>query len=290
MNQATRLRERIRRGELLVGVGACSALEARLIENAGFDFIWASGFAISASYALPDASIISMTELLEATRAMCGRINVPVVADCDTGFGNANNVIYAVDEFQKAGAAAISIEDKRFPKDTSLLPGGRQELISIEEFTGKIRAAVDARQGSDLVLIARTEALIAGLGVEEALSRAHHYSEAGADCILVHSKSETPDEVVEFVKRWDGAAPLVIVPTSYPSLTEQEVRRLGKIQLVIYANQPLRAAVRAQEQLLAEMKRAGGIHTIDDRMVPVSRIFDLQGVTRMKENEAKYLP
>jgi phosphonopyruvate hydrolase len=290
MNQATRLRERIRQGELLAGVGACNALEARLIENAGFDFIWASGFAISASYALPDASIISMTELLAATRAMCGRINIPVVCDCDTGFGNANNVIYAVDEFQKAGAAAISIEDKKFPKDTSLLPGGRQELVSIEEFSGKIRAAVDARQGSDLVIIARTEALIAGWGVEEALSRAHHYSEAGADFILVHSKSETPDEVVEFVKRWDAAAPLVIVPTSYPSLTEKEVRRLGKIQLVIYANQPLRAAVKAQEELLAEMKRAGGIHTIDDRMVPVSHIFDLQGVTRMKENETKYLP
>jgi len=290
VNQATRLRERIRQGELLVGVGACNALEARLIESAGFDFIWSSGFAISASYALPDASIVSMTELLEATRAICGRINIPVVADCDTGFGNANNVIYAVDEFQKAGAAAISIEDKKFPKDTSLLPGGRQHLVSIEEFSGKVRAAVDARQDSDLVIIARTEALIAGWGVEEALSRAHHYAEAGADCILVHSKSKTPDEVVEFVERWDGAAPVVIVPTSYPSLTEKDVRRLGKIQLVIYANQPLRAAVKAQEELLAEMKRAGGIHTIDDRMVPVSRIFDLQGVTRMKENESKYLP
>lgn len=290
MNQATRLRERIRQGELLVGVGACNALEARLIESAGFDFIWSSGFAISASYALPDASIVSMTELLEATRSMYSRINIPVVADCDTGFGNANNVIHAVDEFQKAGAAAISMEDKKFPKDTSLLPGGRQNLISIEEFSGKVRAAVDARKGSDLVVIARTEALIAGWGVEEALSRAHHYSEAGADCILVHSKSNTPDEVVEFVERWDGAAPLVIVPTSYPSLTEKDVRRLGKIQLVIYANQPLRAAVKAQEELLAEMKRAGGIHTIDDRMVPVSRIFDLQGVTRMKENEKKYLP
>ena len=126
MSQATTLRERIRRGELLVGVGARDALEARLIENAGFDFVWASGFAISASYAVPDASIVSMTQLLEATRSMCVRVNIPVVADCDTGFGNANNVIHAADEFGKAGAAAISIEDKKFPKGTSLLPGGRQ--------------------------------------------------------------------------------------------------------------------------------------------------------------------
>ncbi len=290
MSQATTLRERIGRGELLVGVGARDALEARLIENAGFDFVWASGFAISASYAVPDASIVSMTQLLEATRSMCGRVNIPVVADCDTGFGNANNVIHAVDEFGKAGAAAISIEDKKFPKDTSLLPGGRQELVSIEEFSGKVLAAADARQGSDLVIIARTEALIAGWGVDEALSRAHHYTEAGADCILVHSKSKTPDEVVEFVERWDGSAPIVIVPTSYPMLTEQDIRRLGKIKLVIYANQVLRAGVKAQEELLSEIKRAGGIHAIEDQMVPVSRIFDLQGVVRMKENETKYLP
>ena len=95
---------------------------------------------------------------------------------------------------------------------------------------------------------------------------------------------------VEFVERWDGSAPLVIVPTSYPTLTERDVRRLGKIKLVIYANQVLRAGVKAQEELLSEIKRAGGIDTIDDWMVPVSRIFELQGVTRMKDNEAKYLP
>ena len=122
------------------------------------------------------------------------------------------------------------------------------------------------------------------------LVRAHHYAEAGADCILVHSESNTPDEVVEFVERWDGSAPIVIVPTNYPMLTERDIRRLGKIKLVIYANQVLRAGVKAQEELLSEIKRAGGIHAIDDQMVPVSRIFDLQGVVRMKENETKYLP
>lgn len=289
MEQAKELRRRMAEKPLLAGVGARDALEAKLIDQAGFDFVWSSGFAISASYGVPDASLISMTQLVEAARSMAEVINIPIVADCDTGFGNAINVIYAVKKFEEAGVAAVCVEDKKFPKDTSLLPGGRQELVSPDEFSGKIQAAVESRRSRELVIIARTEALIAGWGHEEALERAHRYVEAGADCILVHSKSKTPDEIVEFVNRWDGEAPLVIIPTNYPSLTEEAIRRLGKVKLVIYANQPLRAAVKAQERLLAEIKRAGGIHTIDDQIVPVSRIFELQGVSQMKEDEEKYL-
>ena len=289
MEQAKRLRRLIAEKALLIGVGARDALEAKLIDRAGFDFVWSSGFAISAAYGVPDASLVSMTQLLEAARSMREVIEVPIVADCDTGFGNAVNVIYAVKKFEEAGVAAICMEDKKFPKDTSLLPGGRQELVSVEEFSGKIMAAAAARKSKDLVIIARTEALIAGWGHEEALNRARRYAEAGADCILIHSKSKTPDEVVEFVRKWDGNAPLVIIPTNYPSLTEEQIRRLGKVKLVIYANQLLRAAVLAQERLLAEIKRAGGVQTVDSQMVPVAHIFDLQDVPRMKENEGKYL-
>jgi len=287
--QATRLRRRIAGQKLLAGVGVRDALEAKLVGQAGFDFVWSSGFAISASYGVPDASLISMTQVLEATRSMAEVIGIPIVADCDTGFGNAINVIYTVRKFEEAGAAAICLEDKKFPKDTSLLPGGRQELVSVEEFSGKILAAVEARRNKDLVIIARTEALIAGLGQEEALKRAHHYEEAGADCILIHSKSKTPDEILEFISRWDGKAPLVIVPTNYPSLTEADVHRAGKVKMVIYANQILRAAIGAQQTVLAEMKKAGGIHTVDGAIPPVSRVFELQDVSRMKEDEQRYL-
>ena len=118
---------------------------------------------------------------------------------------------------------------------------------------------------------------------------AHRYVEAGADCILIHSKSKSPDEILEFVRSWDRPAPLVLVPTNYPSLTFKAIEDLKKVKLVICANQPLRAAVKAQEALLKEIKRSGGIHTIDPMMVPVSRVFDLQGVPAMKEDEKKYL-
>ncbi|MBC7234284.1 MAG: isocitrate lyase/phosphoenolpyruvate mutase family protein [Chloroflexi bacterium] len=287
--QTQRMRALLAGDGLAVAVGSGDALTARLIERAGFDVIWSSSFCISAAYAVPDASLLSMTQYLEATRAMCDATALPVLADCDTGYGNANNVIYAVEQFERAGAAAVCFEDKRFPKDTSLLAGARQELATVEEFVGKIEAAAAARRDPDLVIVARTEALIAGQGQGEALRRGHAYVEAGADAILVHSKATTPDEIVAFIRAWDRPTPLVIIPTAYPSLTEAQIRALGKVKLVIYANQPLRAAVKAQEELLREIKRAGGIHTIEERMVPVTHVFELQGVPRLKENESRFV-
>lgn len=285
----SKMRAMLTQPGIAIGVGAGDALSAKLIERAGFDFIWSSGFCISASYALPDASLISMSQYLEAARSMNEAISMPVIADCDTGFGNANNVIYAVKKFEEAGIAGICIEDKKFPKDTSLLEGGRQELAPIEEFVGKIRAAKDTQKNNDFIVIARVEALIAGQGHEEAMKRALRYVEAGADCILVHSKSDQPDETLEFVSNWGNPTPLVLVPTAYPSLTAKAIEGLGKVKLVFYANQLLRASIKAQETLLKEIKRVGGIHTIDDMMVPVGHVFELQGVPAMKENEKRYL-
>lgn len=289
-NKAAKLRQLMQEKDLVIGVGARDALEAKITQEAGFDFVWAGSLGVSATYAVPDASLISMSQFLEASRAMNEAIDIPIITDCDTGYGNANNVAYAVRRFEEAGIAGISIEDKKFPKDNSLLAGGRQDLASIEEFAGRIRAAVDTRRQQEFMVIARVEALIAGWGQDEAYRRSSSYVEAGADCILIHSKAKTPDEILEFVKNWDKPVPLVLVPTNYPSLTEQMVKDLQKVRLFIYANQPMRAAVKAQQDLLQEIRRAGGIHTIENLMVPVSRVFELQGVPQMKEREKKYLP
>ncbi len=287
--KAGKLRKLMKDREIVVGVGARDALDAKLIENAKFDFVWSSSLGVSASYAVPDASLISMTQYLEAARTMNEVIDIPVIIDADTGYGNANNVIYAVKLFEEAGIAGMSIEDKKFPKDNSLLAGGRQELAGIEEFAGKIMAAKDTQKSKDFVVIARVEALIAGWGQEEALKRAHRYVKAGADCILIHSKSNVPDEIIEFCENWDGTAPLVIVPTTYSSLTKEKIKTLGKVKIIIYANQVFRASIKAGEQILKEIKKAGGIHTIDAMMIPVSHLFELQGVPQMKANEEKYL-
>ena len=272
-----------------VGVGAGDALCAKLIERAGFDFIWSSSLCISASFAVPDANLISMSQYCEAARGMNEVVSIPIIADGDTGYGNANNVIYAVKKFEEAGIVGMSIEDKKFPKDNSLLEEGRQELAPIEEFVGKIKAAKDHQRNEEFIVIARVEALIAGWGQAEAMNRSVRYVEAGADCILIHSKQKEPGENLEFIRNWDQPTPLVLVPTNYPSLTLNEVEKLKKVKLFIYANQPMRASVKAQEALLEEIKRAGGIHSIDSMMVPVSHIFDLQEVPAMKEDEKKYL-
>ena len=286
---ANKLRKLMAEKELVVGVGARDALDAKLIENAGFDFVWSSSLGVSASYAIPDASLISMKQYIEAARSMAEVIDIPIIIDADTGYGNANNVMYAVKQFEAAGLAAMSMEDKKFPKDNSLLAGGRQELARIEEFCGKIKAAKDTQKSEDFIVIARVEALIAGWGQQEAIKRAIAYVDAGADSILIHSKSKTPDEVVEFVKAWDRRTPITLVPTMYPDLTEEKIKELGKVKIVIYANHTFRAAVKAAEEILQEIKRAKGIHTINDMMVPVARLFELQGVPQMKENEKKYL-
>ena len=288
-NKLIKMRMFLNRSGVAEGVGAGDALCAKLIEKAGFDFIWSSSLCVSASFAVPDANLISMSQYCEAARSMNEAVSLPIIADCDTGYGNANNVIYAVKKFEEAGIVGMSIEDKKFPKDNSLLEGGRQELAPMEEFVGKIKAAKDHQTNEEFMVIARVEALIAGWGQGEAMKRSLRYVEAGADGILIHSKQKEPKEILEFIQNWDHPTPLVLVPTNYPSLTLKEVERLTKVKLFIYANQPMRASVKAQEALLAEIKRAGGIQTIDPMMVPVSHIFDLQGVPEMKEKEKKYL-
>jgi phosphoenolpyruvate phosphomutase len=176
-----------------------------------------------------------------------------------------------------------------FPKDTSLLAGGRQELVRIDEFQGKIEAAREAGKSHDLVVIARTEALIADLGLDEALKRGAAYAEAGADLLLVHSKKKTPDEIVAFCEAWQGSIPLTIVPTAYPDLTEAKARVLKKIKIMIYANHAIRAAVGAMRETFAQIRREGGIHNIDKQIASVEDIFELQGVPAMKAAEKKYL-
>ena len=289
MSASSVFKQMVEERPLVSVMAAHNPLTARLVEEAGFEAIWASGFELSASLGIPDASIFTMTEQVENVRNMSGAIDIPIVADIDTGYGNAINVIHAIEAIEGAGAALAVMEDKNFPKDTSLLEGGRQDLLRIEEFQGKIEAAVAQRKDPDFMIVARIEALIAGQGQEEALKRGHAYEEAGADAILIHSKSKTPDEIVEFAKRWDGGVPIVIVPTVYPQLTEERIRELGNIKVVIYGNHCVRGIVTALRDVFSQIRADGGIEEVDKKIVSVEEIFDLQNVAGMKENEKRYL-
>ncbi len=284
-----RFREILAAKGLVEAMAAHSPLSAMLAAEAGFDAIWASGFELSALYGVPDVSIVSMTQHLDMTRAMVDRAGLPVVADIDTGFGNAINVLHAVEQYERAGVAAIVMEDKSFPKVTSLVAGGRQDMVRIEEFQGKIEAARAARKDPDLVLVARTEALIAGLGQDEALKRARAYEAAGADLILVHSKQKTPAEIEAFARAWDGKAPLALVPTAYPQMTVARVRELAKVGLLIWGNHAVRAAVGAMRQTFARIRRDGGIHGVEADIASVDDVFDLQGMGKVKADEKRFL-
>jgi phosphoenolpyruvate phosphomutase len=289
MTAAAKLRQVLADKGLVEAMAAHGPLPAMLAAEAGFDAIWASGFELSAFFGVPDVSLVSMTQHLDMTRAMAERSGVPVIADIDTGFGNAINVLYAVQQYERAGAAAVVMEDKSFPKVTSLIAGGRQEMVRIEEFQGKIEAARAARADPDFLVVARTEALIAGLGQAEALKRARAYEAAGADMILVHSRQKTPDEIEAFVKAWDGTAPLALVPTAYPQMTVARVRALGKIGLLIWGNHAIRAAVGAMRQTFARIRRDGGIQGVESDIATVDDVFELQGMGRVKENEKRFL-
>lgn len=289
MSQGRVLKEKIEKAGLAHVMAAHSPLSARLAEEAGFDGLWASGFEISALYGLPDVSLVSMTQHLDMVRAIAEQSSLPIVADIDTGFGNAINVIYAIQQYERAGAAAVVIEDKTFPKVTSLVAGGRQELLRVEEFEGKIRAAIATRTDADFLVIARTEALIAGLGEDEALKRASAYEAAGADMILVHSKQKTPDEVESFVRAWSGKVPIVIVPTAYPEMNEERIKALGKIAIVIYGNHAIRASITAMKDVFARIVNDRGIHNVNRDIVSVEEVFRLQKMDRVKTDEKLFL-
>ena len=282
-------REIMASGGLARVMAAYNPLSAILVEEAGFDGIWASGFEFSASQGLPDVSLVSMADHLNTMRAIAERTTLPIVADVDTGYGNAINVLHTVEQYENAGAAALVIEDKTFPKVTSLIAGGRQELLRIEEFQGKIEAAVSARNDPDLLIIARVEALIAGLGEEIALERAAKYAEAGADMILIHSKQKTPDEIESFINAWSGDVPVVIVPTTYPQMTEARAKALGKVGILIYGNHAIRASVTAMQQVFSTIIADGGILNADKDIVPVSEVFRLQRMDDVKTNEKLFL-
>ncbi|AMH04746.1 phosphonopyruvate hydrolase [Achromobacter xylosoxidans] len=289
MHRHARFRQKLQAPVLMHAMSAHNPLSAKLAAEAGFDAIWGSGFELSASHAVPDANILSAGLHLEMMRAIAAVVDVPVIADIDTGFGNAINVAYVVPQYEAAGVSAVVMEDKTFPKDTSLRADGRQELVRVAEFQGKIEAACAARRDADFCVIARTEALIAGLGQAEALARAAAYEAAGADAILIHSKQTTPDEVLAFIAAWSGRVPLVLVPTAYPQLREADIQALGKVGLVIYGNHAIRAAVGAMREVFARIRNDGGIHGVDAGLPTVRDIIDLQGDADMRELERRFL-
>ena len=264
--------------------GAFDVMSAKLAEMNDFDAVWASGFGISSARALPDAGILTMTELLDAVTFMAEACNIPVIADCDTGYGGPNNVAHLVRKFENAGIAGICIEDKTFPKENSLFKDGKHEMISKKDFVSKLVAAKNAKKSNDFIIIGRTEALIADLGVDEALDRAIAYEKAGADIIFVHSRKKDPDEIFEFYKRWKGKAPIMAVPTAFPTVTLDELKSRG-VGMIVFAHQTTLAAFAAISDVVKQMSKIKSLDDLETKLASMDDLFKLQGMHKIREHE-----
>ena len=283
MNRADRKRLALKAGLAAAGpvvaVGAHDAMSARLIDNCGFDAVWVSGFGVSAmAYGLPDLNLITMSETLDVTRRIDGVTELPVIVDCDNGYGGFSNVVRTLVEFDRAGVAAVCIEDNLFPKRNSLYQGQAiRELVKTSEQARRLRAAKAAQESEHFTLIARVEALIAGHGIDAAMERAAAYADAGADAILIHSKDKTLTEIEGFLEEWGRAGltvPLVAVPTLFPDFSARELGEKG-FSMVILANHPMRAAVKAMQETLERLKPEGRAAVADPHIAKVDEIFAL---------------
>ncbi|MAG58367.1 MAG: phosphoenolpyruvate mutase [Planctomycetes bacterium] len=289
MRKTAALRNLLRRPELAFVLEAHDGVSARIVEEAGFQGIWASGLTMSASMGVRDNNEASWTQVLEKVEFMADATSIPILLDGDTGHGNFNNVRRFVRKLEQRGVAGVCIEDKLFPKTNSFIKGEQQPLADPEEFAGRIKAAKDSQVDADFQVVARVEALIAGWPMEEALSRAETYEAAGADAILIHSKRSTPDEVIGFRRAWGDRLPVVIVPTMYYATPPETLESEG-FSLVIWANHLLRSGITAMEQTARTIAHDRSLFNVEGEVASVKRIFELQGAAELADAETRYLP
>jgi phosphoenolpyruvate phosphomutase len=267
---------------------AHSGLSAKIVQEAGFRGIWASGLTISASLGLRDSNEASWTQVLEVLESMADATQLPILVDGDTGYGNFNNVRRLVRKLCERQIAGVCIEDKLFPKTNSFI-GEAQPLAEISEFCGRIKAGKDSQSNEDFVFVARIEALVSGFGLGEALRRAEAYRAAGADAILIHSKKSTACEVLAFAERWQNRCPVVIVPTAYHATPTTLFRHAG-ISTVIWANHTLRAAITAMRDTCRRIAEDESLQEVEGRVASVQDIFRLVGNAELEAAEKRYLP
>jgi 2-methylisocitrate lyase-like PEP mutase family enzyme len=284
MRTTTRLRELMARPGAVMAPGVADALNAKLVTRHGFEAIYMTGAGTTAvRLGMPDVGLLTMTEMIDNAARIADASGLPLIADADNGYGGVLNVRRTIQGYERAGAAAVHIEDQVIPKRCGHLAG--KQLVPVEEMTAKLRAAADARSDADFVLIARTDA-IAVEGFDAALERAGRYREAGADVLFV----EAPN-----AEQLPKIAPRLRAPLLYnmaasgktPFLPKAEIERLG-FKLIIYPNWVMLAAIRAASEVLATLKETGSIASIASEVPSFKEFFDLLGMPEVQDLEARY--
>ena len=285
-----RLRERLKTGPVIIAPGIYDAYGARLVEQGGFEAAYMTGNGVSASLlGRPDVGLVDLTMITSHARRVAAAVDIPLICDADTGYGNAVNVRHTVEEFEAAGVAAIHLEDQASPKRCGQLPGARP-VIELAEAVGKVEAAVAARRDPDFIIISRTDAAEAH-GLDEAIRRGKAFRKAGADVIFVEMKSGPT--ILEDLKRVTSEvdAPCLVNMGAGGKLDELDADGIGRLglRIAIYPGLERAAAGFAVREALAVLKKDGNTGALRDRMLSLKEYNEALKLNDVEEWEKKYL-
>lgn len=286
MSVQKKLCEMLSRKRLLLAPGAFDGLSARMVEEAGFEAVYLSGGSVARSTGVPDLGLMTMSEVIERASQVVSAVQIPVIADADTGYGNALNVVRTVREFERAGVAAIHIEDQVTPKRCGHLEG--KEVIPLDEMEGKIRAALEARSDGDFAIIGRTDSR-AIHGLDDAIKRGKAFARLGVDAVFIEAAESEAE--LETIARSIREVPLVVnmfKGGKTPLLPASRLEEMG-YRIAIFPSDTQRAAIHAMKEALAVLKRDGSTAAIDDRLTTFQERDRLVGLGEWEKLEERYL-
>ena len=286
MSSRQTLKKLLQRNKLLVAPGCFDGLSARLVEEAGFEAAYLSGGAVARSMGIPDIGLVTMSEAIERAAQVVSAIKIPIIADADTGYGNAVNLVRTVREFERIGVAGIHIEDQITPKRCGHLDG--KEVVSLPEIAQKIAAALATRTDPDFCIIARTDARAVN-GMDDAIDRAKAFAKLGVDAIFVEAP-QSEAELAEIPRRLPGVPLLVNVfkGGKTPMLPMDRLEKMG-YRIAIYPSETQRAAIHAMRNALATLKRDGTTESIDATLTTFKERDRVVGLDDWQKIEKSYL-
>jgi len=286
MNSRQTLRQLLKRDKLLVAPGCFDGLSARLVEEAGFEAAYLSGGAVARSMGIPDIGLVTLSESIDRAAQVVATVKIPIIADADTGYGNAVNLVRPVREFERAGVAAIHIEDQITPKRCGHLDG--KEVIPLAEMEKKLQAALATRTDPDFCIIARTDARGVN-GFDDAIKRGRAFAKLGVDAIFVEAP-QSENELAEIPRRIPNVPILVNVfkGGKTPMLPMQRLQEMG-YRIAIYPSETQRAAIHAMRRALETLKREGTTESIDDSLTTFKERDQVVGLDDWQKIEREYL-
>jgi len=286
MNSRQTLRQLLKRDKLLVAPGCFDGLSARLVEEAGFEAAYLSGGAVARSMGIPDIGLVTLSESIDRAAQVVATVKIPIIADADTGYGNVVNLVRTVREFERAGVAAIHIEDQITPKRCGHLDD--KEVIPLAEMEKKLQAALATRTDPDFCIIARTDARGVD-GFDDAIKRGRAFAKLGVDAIFVEAP-QSEDELAEIPRRIPNVPILVNVfkGGKTPMLPMQRLQEMG-YRIAIYPSETQRAAIHAMRRALETLKREGTTESIDDSLTTFKERDQVVGLDDWQKIEREYL-